>query len=245
MIGLTSLLKCSVVHTWRSFLFILMMEGIQLQRALSDDPDAVRKRKNRADLREKRRQDAFANKYIQIKHPNIYAKIKTTYKVFFDKYPQSCDITKTYYFRKWEKQVRQQQVQLYAPHLPILADLHEATNPRLEIVEEGLQCQEQIPQSPAQEETPQPPAQEEIPQPPSQEETPQPPTHEETLHPQNNNLFSGMSLDDMEIAAQEIVRALESEQDLMDMVENFDLPDSVWCNELTIPDYVLEGDLEW
>ena len=213
-----------------------MMEGIQLQRTLSDDPEAVRKRKNRADLREKRRQDAFANKYIQIKHPNIYAKIKTTYKAFINKYPQSCDITKTYYFRKWEKQVRQQQAQLYVPHLPILTDLHEATNARLEIAEEGLQCQEQIPQSPAQEETPQPP---------SQEETPQPPTHEETLHPQNNNLFSGMSLDDMEIAAQEIVRALESDQDLMDMVENFDPPDSVWCNELTIPDCVLEGDLEW
>ena len=198
-----------------------------------------------------------------------------TYKTFVDRYPGRCDFTKTYYFKKWERQnrppPRQQQPQLYVPYLPILTDLHE-TNERLEIVEEGQQrqeetlqppAQEETPQSPSQEETPQSPSQEETPQPPSQEETPQspsqeetpqppsqeetlqPPSQEETLQPQSNNLFSGMSLDEMDIAAQEIVRALQSDQELMDIVENFDLPDSVWDNELAIPDYVLEGDLEW
>ena len=235
------------------------MEGIQMQRIVSDDPEAVRKRKSRMELREKRRQETFVSKCLQIKHPNIYAKIKESYKEWAEKFPDKYDITKTYYFKKWEKQTRQQQQQqttLYVPHLPILSNLHEVTNARMEIIEEGQQ-QEQTPQSPIQEETPQPPGQEETPQ-PSQEETPQPPGQEETpqpsqeetpqspiLHPQDNNSFFGMSLNDMEIAAQEIVSLLESDRELMDIVENFDLPAGVWDAELSIPDYVLEGDLEW
>ena len=49
----------------------------------------------------------------------------------------------------------------------------------------------------------------------------------------------------MSIAVDEMVKALQPDQELMDLVERFDLPDAVWDNELAIPDYVLETDLEW
>ena len=49
----------------------------------------------------------------------------------------------------------------------------------------------------------------------------------------------------MSVAVDEMVRALQADQELMDLVENFDLPDHVWNNELAVPDYVLESDLEW
>ena len=208
-----------------------------MQRVLSNDPEAIRKRKSRGELREKRRKEAFVTKYVQIKHTNIYEKINEAYKEWVEKYSDRYDITKTYYFKKWEKKTRQQQqqqqMQLYVPHLPILSELHEAT--RTEINEEGHQ-QEQTPQTPEQ--TPQTSTQEETPQPPDQEETPQP-------SQEDNNPCFNMSLDDMEIAAQEIVRALESDRELMDIVENFDLPAGVWDTELAIPDNVLEGELEW
>ena len=54
-----------------------------------------------------------------------------------------------------------------------------------------------------------------------------------------------MTLDEMSIAVEEIVKALQSDSEVMDIVKNFDLPDGVWDNELAIPDYVLEGDLDW
>ena len=236
---------------------MLTMEGIPLQRNLSDNPEAIRKRNNRAALREKRREDAFVNKYIQTKHPTIYTEVISVYKSFIDKYPGRADFTKTYYFRKWEEQNKptvSQQPQLYVPYLPILSDLCSTTNERVEIIEEGQQPQQQeetVDQTAQQEETVDQTSQEEetvvqtIQQEENIQEPPQTAPQEETLQPESNNLFSGMSLDEMNIAAEEIVRAIQSDRDLMDIVENFDLPDSVWNNELTIPDYDLEGDLEW
>ena len=234
---------------------MITMEDNPLQRYLTDNPEARRKRENRTTLREKRREDAFVNKYIQIKHPSIYTEANNMYKSFAEKYPGRADLTKTYFFKKWEGQIKsagtQQQPQLYVPFLPILSDLSNATNPRVEIVDEGQQSQEETvvqeaPQTPPQE-APQTPPQE-APQTPPQEapqtppqEAPQTPPQE----PESNDNFSGMSLNDMNIAAEEIISAIQSDRELMDIVENFDLPQSVWDNELALPDYVLEGDLEW
>ena len=244
-----------------------MMEGTPLQFGLSNNPEAIRKRNNRAALKEKRREDGFVNKYIQIKYPAIYTEAINTYKTFVDKYPGRADFTKTYYFRKWEeknKPIVRQQSQLYVPYLPILSDLRSTTNDQVEIIEEGQQPQQQeetVDQTVQQEETVDQTAQQEetVDQTAKQEETvvqttqqeeniqeaPQTPPQEETLQPESNNTFSGMTLDEMSIAVEEIVKALQSDSDVMDIVENFDLPDSVWNNELAIPDYVLEGDLDW
>ena len=79
-------------------------------------------------------------------------------------------------------------------------------------------------------------------QPQQTEEIAQDQSREET---QSNDIFSGMSLNEMDIAAEEIVRALQSDRELMDIVENFDFPDGVWNNDLAVPDYVLESDMEW
>ena len=224
-----------------------MMEGTPLQFGLSNNPEAIRKRNNRAALKEKRREDGFVNKYLQIKYPAIYTEAINMYKTFVDKYPGRADFTKTYYFRKWEeknKPIVSQQSQLYVPYLPILSDLRSTTNEQVEIIEEGQQPQQQeetVDQTAQQEETVVQTTQQEE----NIQEAPQTPPQEETLQPESNNTFSGMSLDEMSIAVEEIVKALQSDSNVMDIVENFDLPDSVWNNELAIPDYVLEGDLDW
>ena len=49
----------------------------------------------------------------------------------------------------------------------------------------------------------------------------------------------------MSVAVEEIVKTLQSDRELMDIVESFDLPAGVWDNELSVPDYVLESDLDW
>ena len=75
------------------------------------------------------------------------------------------------------------------------------------------------------------------------QEHPQIPSQE--TRPENNTLCSGMTLEEMALAAEEIVQTLQSDAELMDIVEKLDLPESVWNNELSIPDYVLEEELEW
>ena len=269
---------CSVVHTWRS-LFMVTMEDTT-PKYLCNSSEAIRKRKNRVDLKEKRREDTFVNRYVQIKYPDIYTEIIAVYKNLANNYPGRADLTKTYFFKKWQEKInqpvtqqqpqlltvsqqqqpqpstvsqeqqpqsstvtqqhqpqispsKQQQSQLYVPYLPILQ--------RVEIMEEGQQNQEETvqesPKIPSQEETVQEP-----PQIPSQE-APQIPSQE--TRPESNDLFSGMTLEEMNIAAEEIVQSLQSDRELMDIVENFDLPEGVWNNELSIPDYVLEEELEW
>ena len=53
-----------------------------------------------------------------------------------------------------------------------------------------------------------------------------------------------MSLAEMNLAAEQIVNSLQSDRELMDIVEELDLPDAVWNNKL-IPDYPLEMDLQY
>ena len=233
---------------------------------LSNGPEAVRKRINRKNLKEKRRVDSFVSKYIQLKHPDIYAQIKDVYKTFVDRYPSRCDFTKTYFFKKWQKQVNMEPSKLYIPHLAILTKINQAAEPpREEIPAESMSetpPREEIPaestsETPPREEIPaestsETPPREEIPaestsETPPREEIPaestsETPPREEILA---ENLCLGMSLNDMTIAAEEIIRSIQSDRDLMDIVENFDLPPGVWDNELVLPDYVLEGDMDW
>ena len=259
------------------------MEVIQTRRVLSNSSNAVRKRTNREYSREKRRREAFVNGYIETKYPNLYVEAITTYQTFKERYPDKYDITKTYYYRKWERETKKsfsstgvlpsnpaptvasttststpmtsststdQGYNLYVPYLPVLSNVNEIIREEVETIQEGQQTETQQPQERVQQvldetqelldETEQFLA--EISQ-SEENETQQP--REETVQTQNNDLFAGMSLQEMDIAAQEIVRAIQSDRELMDIVENFDLPDSVWNNELSIPDYVLEGDLEW
>ena len=268
------------------------METIQTKPVLSNEPNAVRKRINREHLREKRRQEAFVNGYMETKYPNLYVEAITIYQTFKERYPDKYDITKTYYYRKWQRETKksisstvvlpsipaptvasttststattsstsaEQGYKLYVPHLPVLSNVNEIIPEVVETIQEGQQTETQQSQERVQQvldetqelldETQQFLAEisqseeNETQQP--REETVQIQPREETVQTQNNDLFSGMSLQEMDIAAQEIVRAIQSDQELMDIVENFDLPDSVWNNELSIPDYVLEGDLEW
>ena len=224
----------SVVHTWRSFVRVTM-EGTSQPFGLSNTAEVIRKRINRASLKERRRKDKFISRYLEIKYPDIYKEAMKIYKALTDKYPGRADVTKTYYFKKWEEKNKcKQQSQLYVPYLPILTDLPNTTN--VEIIEGQQPQQEETPdQAAPQEET----VEEEQEEPMQEhEEVQQTPPQEDTVH-------TGMTLDEMSIAVEEIVKALQSDSDVMDIVENFDLPDGVWDNELAIPDYVLEGDLDW
>ena len=89
---------CSVVHTWRS-LFMVTMEGTT-PKHLCNSSEAIRKRKNRVVLKEKRREDTFVNRYVQIKYPDIYTEIIAVYKSLADNYPGRADLTKTFFFQE-------------------------------------------------------------------------------------------------------------------------------------------------
>ena len=229
-------------------------------KKVSDSLEAIRKRKNRRDLKERRRKQAFVNNYIENKYPDIYVEISALYEKLAERYPARADLSKTYFYKKWLREnmlpvnqqqpqpstvnqqpkastvnrqqsetststqqqpqtspSNQQQIQLYVPVLPILE--------KMGITEQG----QGSPKIPPLEETTQEP-----PKIPSQE-----------IKPENNTLCSGMTLEEMSVAAEEIVQTLQSDVDLMDIVEKLDLSECLWNNELSIPDYVLEGELEW
>ena len=59
------------------------------------------------------------------------------------------------------------------------------------------------------------------------------------------DLTAGLTLNEMAMAVEDLTKALQSDAELMDIIESFDLPDSVWDNELTIPNYIDEGELFW
>ena len=240
------------------------MENNPLHTAPSNDPNYMRKRKDNNDLKERRREDSFVNKYVQIKHPEIYKQIKAAYENLKDRYPGRPDLTKTYYFKKWEKDnmsTTNQPIQLYVPHLPVLTNISNSVNTHVE----ERRCQQGTQQTPQQEIT-QPPSspQQEIIQPPSspQQEISQPPSspQQEITHPppspqqeipqppqplESTNLFPDMTLDQLDIAAEEIINSLQDDTELMNMIGNFNLPENIWDNELSLPDYILEQDLEW
>ena len=248
--------------------------------SLNNTSETIRKRNNKKSLKEKRRQDKFVNRYIEIKYPDIHKETISAYKSLVDKYPGRADITKTYFFKKWESKNQRKEPQLYVPFLPILSELPQTTRvenveegqqqeetgeegqQQEEIDEEGQQQEETDEEGQQQEETGEEgqqqeetgeegqqqeeideegQQQEEIGQEGQQQESPQPPPQEDI----SEDFSSTMTINEMNIAVEEIVKALRSDSEVMDIVENFDLPAGVWDNELSIPDYILEDDLEW
>ena len=240
----------------------------------------IRRRANSKKLKEKRREDSFVNKYIQLKYPEIYSEIKVAYNMFAEKYPSRCDLTKTYFFQKWQKRINMEQSKLYVPHLPILTKekhlsktRHEETtssqpSPQPEHVSETSASQpspqpEHVSETSAPQPSPQPEhvSETSAPQPSPQPEhvsetsvpqpSPQPEHVSETSaphpspQPQLQDPCMGMTLDEMAIAAEEIIRSLQSDRDLMEIVENFEFPEATWNNDLVIADYVVETDEDW
>ena len=121
-----------VVHTRCCFARIIMENTSEITRK-SNDKKAVK---------EKRKQDKFVSRYIEIKYPNIYKETMNDYKALVTKYPGRADITKTYFFKKWEAENQRkepQEPQLYIPFLPILTELPQTT--RVEVIEEGQQVE--------------------------------------------------------------------------------------------------------
>ena len=221
------------------------MEDNTPQLTIDISPAAIKKRQYRVLLREKKRKCTFVSRYLELTHPVIYNEIMEKYKALSEQYPGRADLTKTYQFKKWEVELKnaskQQKRRLYVPHLPILDSIPTVTNERVEIIEESPQSPPQ--RSPHQPQ--EPPQQPQEPQSPPQRSPhqPQEPPHQPQEPPQT--LYSGISLEEMEIAAQEIVKELQSDKELMDIVEGLDLPQGVWDNELSIPDYVLDDELQW
>ena len=89
-------------------------------REYSKNPEAVQKRKYRVVQREKRRRSYFVHDYIRTKYPSLFNEANAFYQQLIEKYPAKPDITKTYYFKKWQKGIDQSRTCLMVPHLPIL-----------------------------------------------------------------------------------------------------------------------------
>ena len=234
--------------------------------SLNNASEKTRKRNNKNLLKEKRREDKFVSRYIQIKYPDIHNEAISSYKSLVDKYPGRADITKTYFFKKWESKNQRKEPQMYVPYLPILRELPETT--RAEIVEEGQQQEEIGEEGQQQEEIGEEGRQQEeigeegqqqeeiVEEGQQQEEIGEEGQQQEEIveegqqqeSPQTapqEDFCSTMTIDQMSIAVEEIVKTLQSDREVMDIVESFDLPPGVWDDELSIPDYILEDDLEW
>ena len=271
--------KLTVVR--QSFIFVVIFSRVNMEStSLNNTSEAVRKRNIKKTLKEKRKEEKFLSRYIEIKHPDIHKEANNLYKSLVDKYPGRADITKTYFFKKWESKNQRKEPQLYVPFLPVLSELPETTcvetdeegqqqeeideegqqqeeideegqqqeeideegQQQEEIDEEGQQQEEIDEEGQQQEEIDEEgQQQEEIDEEGQQQESPQTPPQEGILE----DFGPTMTINEMNIAVEEIIKALRSDSEVMDIVENFDLPAGVWDNELSIPDYILEDDLEW
>ena len=267
--------------------------------SLNMSVQAVQKRNYRVIQREKRRRSFFIHDYIRTKYPQLFTEANAMYQQFVDKYPGKADFTKSYYFKKWQREMDKTNNPLMIPHLPILmsSDILQQTTtkhpPKVqqqppEVQQQSPEVQQQAPevqqrppevqqrspevqqQSPeVQQQSPEvqqqsPEVQQQAPEvqqrpPEVQQQSPEvqqqapevqqrPPKVQQTVEVQtteSDQLTTGMSLDEMSLAVEQIVNALQSDRELMDIVEELDLPDAVWDNELAIPDYLLETELHW
>ena len=235
--------------------------------ALNMSPQAIQKRGYRAVQREKRRRSFFIHDYIRIKYPHLFTEANSLYQQFVDKYPSKADFTKSYYFKKWEREMNRNNNPVMMPHLPILvpADMLQQAFNQTVVAQHPPEDQQQPPQVQQQpppedqqllsevQQQPPPEDQQQLPEVQQQQQQPpqvqqQLPEVQQTIEVQStesNQLTSGMSLDEMDLAVDQIVNALQSDRLLMDLVEELDLPPAVWDNELVIPDYLLETDLDW
>ena len=207
---------------------------------------AIQKRQYRVEQREKRRRSFFISDYVLIKYPQLFKEANEAYLQMVSKYPGKADLTKVYYFKKWKAEMMRSREELMVPHLPVLipSELLLQSLPEVQPTEQSPpEVQSTDVQSPPEVQ-------------PTEQSPPEvqltvvqsPPEVQQTVEVQTttpDNLTSGMTLAEMGVTVDEMIRALQADQELMDLVENFDLPDSVWNNELAVPDYVLESDLEW
>ena len=214
---------------------------------------AIEKRNYRVVQREKRRRAIFIHDYMRVKYPELFNEANGMYLQFSDKYPGKADLTKTYYFKKWKAQMEKSENVLMMPHLPILmsADLLQQSVPKQQVQSPEVQPPEVQPPEvqPPEVQSPEVQSPEVRIQPPEvQSPEVQPPEVQQTVQVQTtdtDDLTAGMTLNEMSLAVDQLVNALQSDRELMDLVEGFDLPDAVWDNELSIPDYILESELEW
>ena len=72
---------------------------------LSQTRKAILARKRRAKTKEKKRHDTFICDYILTKYWNIYEEANTAYHKLAVRYPEKLNITKTYYYLKWKREV--------------------------------------------------------------------------------------------------------------------------------------------
>ena len=202
---------------------------------------AIQKRNYRVVQKEKRRRSFFIHDYIRIKYPELFNEANGMYLQFSDKYPNNPDLTKTYYFKKWKAEMEKSENALMVPHLPVLipADRLQQTVPKQQVQSPEVQPAEVHPPE-AQSPEVQP---SEVHPPEAQPLQVQQTVEVQTTDP--NDLTTGMTLNEMSLEVEQLVNALQSDRELMDIVEGFDLPDAVWDNELSIPDYILESELEW
>ena len=73
--------------------------------SLSQTKKAINERKRRTNDREKRRHNVFIEDYIATKYKAIYAECNTFYDQLRGMYPNKLNVTKTYRYRKWKKQI--------------------------------------------------------------------------------------------------------------------------------------------
>ena len=223
----------------------------EITSKIVDISEKGRKRRTLYKERKERKREAyFASEFVRLKYPQIFKEIKVSYQQFVERYPSRSDFTKTYFFRKWQKQIEKPKASLYLPRLPILVSEKElttkgkTTSPSTQPQPSPQQPQPSPQQSQPSPQQPQPSPQ----QPQSSPQQPQPsPQQPQPLpqQPQSSPQNIPMSLDDMQIAAEEIIRSLQSDRDLMDIIENFDFSEPLWNPNYEIPDYVLETEADW
>ena len=237
-------------------------------RELCQSPQAIQKRNYRTVQREKRRRSFFIHDYVRTKYPRMFNEANGMYLKFVDKYPGRADLTKTYYFKKWQRETDKARTDLMIPHLPILMspdNLQQTTQQPPEEVQQSPQDQTTV-QNVVEDQTDVQDSGEDQATVQSiiEDQTGVQNSSEDQDGVQNiiedqtgvqnivevqtgesEQLITGMTLSEMNLAVEEIVNALQSDRELMDIVEGFDLPDGVWNNELAVPDYILETDLQW
>ena len=206
-------------------------------KMLDDTAKARRRRVLYKERKERKREAYFVSEYVQLKYPQIYREIKESYKQFVERYPSRSDFTKTSFFRKWQKQLGRGKSNLYLPHLPILTSKRQLST-KEKTTSSSPQQQQPSPQQPQPSpqqpqpspqqpqpspQQPQPSLQQPQPSPQQPQPSPQQPQpspqqpQPSPQQPQPSPQILPMSLEDMNIAAEEIIRSLQSDRGLMDI----------------------------
>ena len=214
-------------------------------------PTAIQKRNYRVVQKEKRRRSTFIHHYMRIKHPKLFNEANAIYLELSAKYPGKADLTKTYYFRKWESGIlKTQNSRLMVPHLPVLMSSEKlqqtTTNQQVQATEvQHHEVHEEHATEVQHHEVHEEQATEVHHHALPEEQLTEVQSTVEVQTTEPLDLTCGLSLNEMSLSVEELVKALQTDQDMMDLIEGFDLPEGVWNNELAVPDYVLESDLEW